>query len=114
MGRKCESKGSTDEQKSVSGLQSFIDQMTSTAFKCKEQNEFCFDLMRWSEKQPYWCVFACEHGTGGVSGIKGAANIGGHYCIGKEETVHSVLDALTDSGWKVEIHTDFFDYDDYE
>jgi hypothetical protein len=86
-------------------LQKFIKEMVSTAGK----GDFSFDLLRWSEKEPYWCVFACKRDGEGFSGIKGVTGIGGHFCIGKEENIHSVLSELADSGWRVEIHQGFFD-----
>lgn len=72
------------------------------------EGDFRFDLLRWSKEEPYWCVFACECGETGVSAVKGVVGIGGHFCIGKEENIHIVLSELVDSGWKVEIHQDFF------
>lgn len=81
-----------------SELRNFIRNIGSEAKK----EDFRFDLLRWSKKEPYWCVFVCECGETGVSGI------GGHFCIGKDENVHIVLSELIDSGWNVEIHQDYF------
>jgi hypothetical protein len=85
----------------MSGLKAFIKEVVSGV----EKGDFRFNLLRWSKEEPYWCVFACECGKTGISAIEG---IGGHYCIGKEENTHNVLSELVDSGWKVEIHQDFF------
>jgi hypothetical protein len=76
-------------------LKTFINEMVSSVGK----EDFRFYLIRWSKEEPYWCVFACEGNS---------FNIGGHFCIGKEENIHSVLSMLVESGWKVRIHEDFF------
>lgn len=86
-------------------LQTFIKAMVSDI---EDNRNFCFDLLRWSKEEPYWCVFACEHGMEGVSVIDGVCAIGGHYCIEKEANLHEVLSILADSGWKMKIHQNFF------
>ena len=87
-------------------LEEFIENIVSSM----EDGDLRFDLLRWSKEEPYWCVFACEHGdnTQTNTNIKGVTNIGGHYCIGREENLHGVLSLLADSGWKVEIHQDYW------
>jgi len=88
-------------------LQTFIKEMISCS---GEKGDFSFELLRWSELQPYWCVFACKRGDIGecLTGIKGVTDIGGHYCIGEEANLHSVLSELVNSGWKVGIHQCFY------
>lgn len=90
-----------------SELQIFMKDMSVDVEKA--DGDFRFDLLRWSKEEPYWCLFACEHGNANVfSGIDGVLGIGGHYCIGKEENLHVVLSILVDFGCKLEIHQDYF------
>jgi len=87
-------------------LQTFIKEMISFS---GEKGDFSFELLRWSELQPYWCVFACKRDVGEcLTGIKGVTDIGGHYCIGEEANLHTVLSDLADSGWPVKLHSYFF------
>lgn len=94
-------------------LHDFIKAITSNVDEnCKDGDfgDFRFDLLRWSKDQPFWCVFACEHkeNTTIVTKIEDVISIGGHYCIGTNEGLHDVLSILADSGWKVEIHSWYF------
>lgn len=102
------------EFKPISNLQEFIKVMmdVSTTEKIEENDKFSFDLLRWSETDPDWCVFACSllpEGSKIVGGgIEDVGGIGGKYCIGENENLHSVLSELADSGWPVKIHSYFF------
>jgi hypothetical protein len=85
-------------------LKEFVTEMVSCVGKKKK--DFGFVLLRWSTEEPYWCVFACKLDNFGI------AAIGGHCCIKKDAKIQDVLTILAESGWKVEVHTDFFaDYD---
>lgn len=91
----------------MNGLEEFINNMVSSV----GNGDFRFVLLRWSKKEPYWCVFACEFGNikRMVTGIDGAVGVGGHYCIEKEANLQDVLSVLADSDWKVELHSYFFE-----
>jgi len=86
-------------------FETFIKEMISSV---EIRGDYCFDLIRWSKEEPYWCVFACKHGNKGVSAIEDVQGIGDHFCIRKEEPMHNVLTKLVDSGWKVEVHQQYF------
>lgn len=95
----------------MSELKIFLDEMVTDAKDNEGNRDLGFVLLRWSKEEPYWCVFACQHGnTKGRSWIiDGVIGIGGHYCIGKEENFHDALTMIVDSGWKVEVHEYFWE-----
>ena len=96
----------SESLKRLKELRLFISEMESSVDNI--ENNYGFDLIKWSESEPYWCIFACEHGNRGVSAIEGVCAIGGDFCIGREENFHKVLDVLAESKWKVYFHTGYF------
>lgn len=92
--------------KKMNEFKRFLEEIVTDAQS--DEGDFGFVLLRWSKEEPYWCVFACSHGTKYVgSSIEGVTGIGGHFCISKEENFHNVLTVIVDSGWKVEVHNYF-------
>lgn len=90
----------------MNGLEEFVKNMISSVGK----GDFRFVLLRESEENPCWCVFACQFDNNKrmISPIDGAIGIGGHYEIEKEANLQEVLSVLADSGWKVELHSCFY------
>lgn len=88
-------------------INEFIRIMNKTA-PSPIDHDMRFVLLRDSEEDPNWNVYACCFDGKGISAIKGASTIGGHYCIKRHDNIHDVLSALIDSGWKVEVHDYYF------
>lgn len=75
-------------------LHDFITKVIADA-KNKRQS-ISFKLMRWSEKVPYWCIFA-EYG-----------NIEQHYCLNEHENLHHILTRLSDNNVSIIIDNGYY------
>lgn len=101
----------SQQEEGISELNNFISEMQScTKEKMCNGSDIRNDLIRWSIHEPYWCIFVCEHSSNAAIQIEveGVVNIEGHYCIDHDVEFHEVLTLLTESGWKIEIHEEYY------